>query len=204
MLGWLATRNYDTIKEEAVEMVGAMEEVAYTNTITKLGECIMTDVVELCTILTSKGPDIMTTCNTDDEVGEEEQDHSHHQEDPLKEEGVPGDKAVIPACSNGMPGSISQASPGGTCPRTSIIDNFSNLCTIEEDSERGQREKDHMPQGGLKENNPGLFMTVDNDNTTKSITLVVIRHALLMVMMATGMLMDYTPLNLDNTLSFVV
>ena len=49
-----------------------------------------------------------------------------------------------------------------------------------------------------------LFMTVDNDNTTKSITLVVIRHALLMVMMATGMLMDYTPLNLDTTLSFVV
>jgi hypothetical protein len=47
-------------------------------------------------------------------------------------------------------------------------------------------------------------MTVDNDNTTKSITLVVIRHALLMMMMATGMLMDYTPLNLDTTLSFVV
>jgi hypothetical protein len=54
--------------------------------------------------------------------------------------------------------------------------------------------------GDIKE----FFMTVDNDNTTKSITLVVIRHALLMMMMATGMLMDYTPLNLDTTLSFVV
>ena len=40
-----------------------------------------------------------------------------------------------------------------------------------------------------------LFITVDNDNTTKSITLVVIRHALLMVMMAT---------DLDSILSFVV
>ena len=38
-------------------------------------------------------------------------------------------------------------------------------------------------------------MNVDNDNTTKSITLVVIRHALLMVMMAT---------DLDSILSFVV
>ena len=38
------------------------------------------------------------------------------------------------------------------------------------------------------------FITVDNDNTKNSITLVVIRHALLVVMVA---------MNLDN-LSFVV
>ena len=40
-------------------MVGALEEVAHTNTITKLGESIMTDVVELCTILTTEGQNIM-------------------------------------------------------------------------------------------------------------------------------------------------
>jgi hypothetical protein len=89
-------------------MVNAMEDVAYTNTITKMGEGIMTDVVELCMILTTRRTDIMTTYSTD-ELGEEEeeQDHCHHQEEdgghPLKEEGVSGDKAVIPACSNGMP-----------------------------------------------------------------------------------------------------
>ena len=54
MLGWIATRNDDRIKKEAVEMVGSMEEVVYTNTITKLGESIMTDVMEICTILTTK------------------------------------------------------------------------------------------------------------------------------------------------------
>jgi hypothetical protein len=49
-----------------------------------------------------------------------------------------------------------RGSPGGTCPRITIINNLSNLCTIEEDSERGQREKDHKPQGGWKEDNQGV------------------------------------------------
>ena len=39
--------------EEAMEMVGALEEVPYTSTITKEGEGIMTDVVDMCTILTT-------------------------------------------------------------------------------------------------------------------------------------------------------
>jgi hypothetical protein len=65
MLGWLATRADDQIMEEALEMVGALENVAYTNTITKMGEDILTNVVELCTILTTKGPDNLTTCNTE-------------------------------------------------------------------------------------------------------------------------------------------
>ena len=35
MLGWLCTKSDDQIKEEAIEMVGALEKVAYTSTITK-------------------------------------------------------------------------------------------------------------------------------------------------------------------------
>ena len=52
LLGWLATRTDELIQEEAVEMVGALETVAYTSTITKMGEDIMTYVVELCTLMT--------------------------------------------------------------------------------------------------------------------------------------------------------
>ena len=51
LLGWLAQRNDDKIKEEAVELVGALEEVAHSNTITKLGESTMMDIVELCNFL---------------------------------------------------------------------------------------------------------------------------------------------------------
>ena len=52
-------------------MVSALEEAAYTNNITKMGEDMMTDVVELCRILTSRGTDT------------------------LKDEGVSGEKAVM-------------------------------------------------------------------------------------------------------------
>ena len=51
-----------------------------------------------------------------------EQDHHHHQLQLLHLQGdgagTVGDKAVQSACSNGMPGSIVPASPGGTSPRT--------------------------------------------------------------------------------------
>jgi hypothetical protein len=52
MLGWFCTRSDEQIKNEAIEMVGALEKVAYTRTITKKGESIMTDIVELCTMIT--------------------------------------------------------------------------------------------------------------------------------------------------------
>ena len=70
-----------------------------------------------------------------------EQDHPqppHPQHQPqlphTEGEGV-GDKAVEPACSNGMPGSIVQASPGGTSPRT-INNNEIVLITL--NFEQGQ------------------------------------------------------------------
>jgi hypothetical protein len=71
LLGWLATRTYDQIQEEAVEL----ENVAYTRTITQMGEDIMTDVVELCTMLTNKGQDNLTTYNMegDEARGQEHQ-----------------------------------------------------------------------------------------------------------------------------------
>ena len=53
MLGWLYTNTDDQIMEEAVEMVGALEEVAYSNNITKVGEGITEEVVQLCTLQTS-------------------------------------------------------------------------------------------------------------------------------------------------------
>ena len=138
-MGWLAQRQDEEIREEAAEMVGALEEVAYNNTITELGESTMVDIVELCTML-SEGPAVA-------KVEEEGEDNSHHhQEIPLKEEGVPGDKAVVTACSNGMPGSKSQASPGGTCPRTTLVNISSNFYTIEEESGSSQQEDDQGAQ----------------------------------------------------------
>jgi hypothetical protein len=80
-----------------------MEEVAYSNNITKVGEGIMEDVVQLRTMLTTRVAGILSTCSK--ERIEEEQEQGHHQEEGrdhiLKEEGVPGEKAVISACSNG-------------------------------------------------------------------------------------------------------
>ena len=142
MLGWLYTKTDDQIMEESEEMVNALEAVAQSSNITKAGESIMGEVVQLCTLLTTSRADIQTACSReseDEDDGEQGHHHQeddgqghhhqeddeqchHHQEDDrdhtLKKEGAPGDKAVISAGSNGMPGSLSQASPGGTCPRT--------------------------------------------------------------------------------------
>ena len=54
MLGWLCTRTDKQIKEEAIEMVGALEEVANTSNVTRKGESIMTDIVEMCTLITEQ------------------------------------------------------------------------------------------------------------------------------------------------------
>jgi hypothetical protein len=54
MLGWLCARSDEQVKEEAIEMVGALEEMAYTSTITMKGESIMSDIVEMCTMITEK------------------------------------------------------------------------------------------------------------------------------------------------------
>ena len=56
--------------------------------------------------------------------------HHHHHKDQ-GEDGVQGDKAVQPACRNGMPETPSQAPPGGTSPRTIKNDPVSNHHTIE-------------------------------------------------------------------------
>ena len=72
-------------------MVGALENVAYTRTITKMGEDIMTDVVELCTMLMTNGQ----------ERGDDCQQHpsSSHPEEEIPEE----EKAVPTACMQGCP-----------------------------------------------------------------------------------------------------
>ena len=51
LLGWLSSRTDDQILEDAMEMVDALESTAYTDTVTRMGEMIMIDVVEICTIL---------------------------------------------------------------------------------------------------------------------------------------------------------
>ena len=51
LLGWLSTRTDDQILEDAMEMVDALESTAYTDTVTRMGEMIMINVVEICTIL---------------------------------------------------------------------------------------------------------------------------------------------------------
>ena len=136
MLGWLYSKTDDKIMEESVEMVKALEEVAYSSNITKAGESTMEEVVQLCTLLTA--------CNR--EKQEDEGNHHHQEEDrdhTLKEEGAPGDKAVISACSNGMPGSLSQASPGGTCPRTLKPDTITNLCKFYQHQAEEERDQHH-------------------------------------------------------------
>ena len=63
LLGWLATRTDERIQKEAVEMVSTLETVAYTSKITKMGEDIMTDVVELCTMMTEDAGKLRTSEN---------------------------------------------------------------------------------------------------------------------------------------------
>ena len=55
---------------------------------------------------------------------EEIADHHHHILHPQHHPGA--DKAVTPACRDRMPGSIAQASPGGTCPMTDQLISVSN------------------------------------------------------------------------------
>jgi hypothetical protein len=120
MLGWLYTKTDDQIMEESEEMVNALKAVAQSSNITKAGESIMGEVVQLCTLMTTSRADIQTACSRESEGEDDgEQSHHHHadneghhhQEDErdqtLKEEGAPEDKAVISAGSNGMHGSLS-------------------------------------------------------------------------------------------------
>jgi hypothetical protein len=78
MLGWLYTKTDEQIMEETLEMVGSLEEVAYSNNITRVGEGIMDDMVQLCIMLTTRGADILTAYSK--ERIEEEQEQGHHQE----------------------------------------------------------------------------------------------------------------------------
>jgi hypothetical protein len=63
--------------------------------------------------------------------GEEGHDIHHHHHQDLGEEGVQGNKAVLTACRNGMPETPSQASPGGTSPRTIKNDQINNTFKFE-------------------------------------------------------------------------
>ena len=89
LLGGLAMRTDDQIQEEAVELVGALENVAYTNTITKMGEGVMTDVVELCTTLTNKRPDNLTTYNMEGDETRGQDHQSGGQQHPQQPHHLP-------------------------------------------------------------------------------------------------------------------
>ena len=123
--------------------MGALENVAYTSTITKMGEGIMTDVVELCTTLTNKGPDNLTTYNMegDEARGQDHQPGDRGQQHPLQPHHLPhkpqqlgdmedtglgqhhqpevGDISCINSMHNRMPRSKSWASQGGISPMES-------------------------------------------------------------------------------------
>jgi hypothetical protein len=165
MLGWLYTKTDDQIMEEAVEMVGALEAVACSNNITKAGEGIMEEVVQLCTLLTTSGAYTLTTCSSE-RKDEDDEEQGHHQEDSrdhiMKEEGAPGDKAVISACSNGMPGSNSQASPGGTCPRTLKFNPITKPCNFYQ-HQTGE-ERDHNHEENHVEADQGHHQEVGQDD----------------------------------------
>ena len=62
-MGWLTTRTDDQILEDAMEIVDALETTAYTGNITKIGEEIMIDVVELCTLLLRNDITRRDNCN---------------------------------------------------------------------------------------------------------------------------------------------
>jgi hypothetical protein len=89
--------------------------------------------------------------------GQQEGDHQQHH--PLDQEGRVGEenKAVTTACMNRMPGSKLQASQGGPCPRTTNINPFINILTIE--VERGQGtetgQDDHQDGQGEQEQGDG-------------------------------------------------
>jgi hypothetical protein len=83
--------------------------------------------------------------------------HHHHQhpqgegqQHHLQPDGSPrgGDKAVAPACSLRMPGSILLASQGGTCPRTVISNPDTNAQKVEVDRGSEAAKEDHHHGAG--------------------------------------------------------
>ena len=80
MLGWLYSKTDDQIMEESVEMVNALKAVAHSS-ITKAGEGIMEEVVQLCTLLTTSRADIQTACSRESEDEDDGEQGHHHQED---------------------------------------------------------------------------------------------------------------------------
>jgi hypothetical protein len=183
LLGWLAMRTDDQIQEEAVELVGALENMAYTNTITKMGEGVMTDVVELCTTLTNKGPDNLTTYSMegdeargqDNQPGDRGQQHQlqpHHlppqpqQLGDMEDTGLGqhhqpevGDISCINSMHKRMPRSKSWASQGGISPMESSVNQ--NLTTFnfpkarEEQRDSPGEHQHHPPEAQGHDHQPG-------------------------------------------------
>ena len=110
-------------------MVGALETVAHTSSVTKMGEDIMTDVGELCAMMTN-------------DAGKGQ----HHQ----PEEGPPGTPRGGESCKismhDEMPGPIVQAHTGGIAPIEPSNDIETNECIMRErPSHTSQREMGEEP-----------------------------------------------------------
>ena len=80
-----------------------------------------------------------------DQLEGEEAQLLHQQHPQHHHLGVP-DKAVITLCSYGMPGSISLASQGGTCPETDLIDQGMNLYNIRDREEESRSVNTTRPE----------------------------------------------------------
>ena len=156
LLGWLTTRTDDQIQEETVELVGALENVAYTSTITKMGEDIMTNVVELCTMLTNKGPANLTTINMKDTGAGQ-----HHQHQP-EEETEKDDWGTPSQPSQSTPATPPSERAG---PRRGVSCNTSNL------HERMPRPMIWASPGGIAPIEPSKGLDTNIDCTDKDHTM---------------------------------
>ena len=81
MLGWMYTKSDDQIMGESGEMVNALAAVAESNNITKAGESIMGEVVQLCTILITSRADTQTASSKESEDEKDGQGHPNQEED---------------------------------------------------------------------------------------------------------------------------
>ena len=81
LLGWISLRTDAEIVSEAMELLDALETVAATSSVTEMGEEVMIDVVELCTVL-------LRTMN--EEKVKDNDDKGDEVEEVIEEIDIPG------------------------------------------------------------------------------------------------------------------
>ena len=137
-----------------MEMMGALETVAHTRMITRMGEEVLTDVIELCTVLMAR-----------QESGD---DYCQQQPSPSQpgDEGPQEEKAVPTACMQGCPDLYPGHHKVGELQKEKV--NIHKLITeLHEDREQERRtEIAREAQGGDHQEERGVMGQAEDGLTS--------------------------------------